>query len=198
MAEATAAPDLAESPPAIERAAAFRRELRGTALIVAAIVAIVIGGWAGSVLLGRSTSLIGPGISVDFGPGWGSALIGPTNLFSTRRHLGEAELVIAPTFDGQSVDEALQTYRDEVMARETPDASFAGPAARSHAAGAALVQAWTSSGPAAATTIGELVVVVRGGTAVVFDARWPSDVDPSILGELRTVIDSLVIEPLEP
>ena len=72
MPEPAASPEAADAATKAARAATFRRELRGTAAIIVAIIAIVAAGWIGSALVGRSTATLGPGVTVDFGPGRGS------------------------------------------------------------------------------------------------------------------------------
>src|SRR5918992_4689381 len=140
--EPEALADVADTPSPAARSAAFRRELFGTAAIVAAIVAIIVLGSAASALVGRSMSALGPGVTDDFGPGWNEWWIGPTDILSSRRQHGEVELVVAPTFDGKPADAALERYRDDVIATEVDGVSFDPPEPRDHPTGAALGQRW--------------------------------------------------------
>ena len=176
---------------------AFRRELRGTGAIVLVIVAVIGSGWAGSSLVARSMMTLGPRVTVEFGPGWGESYIGPTDLFSRRRQLSSAELVLSPTYESHEPDELLESYRTEVIVTEVASPTFEDVRSREHPAGTAFVQRWTAAG-SDGDVLGEMVVVANGGTAVVLDGRWPADEEPAVIEEIRRVVDSLVIEPLVP
>ncbi len=198
MPEPAASPEAADAATKAARAATFRRELRGTAAIIVAIIAIVAAGWIGSALVGRSTATLGPGVTVDFGPGWGSLVIGPVDIWSSRRQLGEVELVVAPFWDGETAEVALERYRDDVISAEMTSITFETPAPRDHPTGAALEQSWTATDADARSVAGELIAVESGQTTVILDGRWPAGTSEATLGELRNVIESLVIVPLLP
>jgi hypothetical protein len=196
--EPGAVADAADTASRAERAAAFRRELFGTAAIVAAIAGIIVLGSAASALVGRSTAHLGPGVTVDFGPGWDEWWMGPTDILSSRRQYGEVELVVAPTFDGRPAEAALEGYRDDVIATEVDGVSFDPPEPRDHPAGTALGQAWRATGPDGSAIAGDLLAVVNGRTTVILDLRWLAGADEATLREPMAVVDSLAIEPLAP
>jgi hypothetical protein len=196
--EPSASPEAPGDATRPARAAAFRRELGGTAAIVLAIAAVIASGWIGSQLLARSTATIGPGVTADFGPGWADSRQGPTNVLSLRRPIDGAELVISPTFDGTAAEAALAGYRDDVFANEVRDPTFERVSPHPHPAGTAILQRWTATEPDGDMIVGELVVVASGSTAVVLDARWVPDEDPGVIEEIRRAMDSVAIEPLQP
>jgi hypothetical protein len=142
--------------------------------------------------------MLGPGVTVDFGPGWEQAYIGPTDVLSSRRRYEEAELVIAPTFVSETAESALERYRDEVISAEVDGVSFASARTRDHPAGRALGQTWTATDPDGGAIAGDLLAVVNGRTTVILDQRWPVPADEGTLRELRSVVESLVIERLAP
>lgn len=179
-------------------ARATRWELRGTILVAAVMVAIMASGVVANRLVAREEALLGPGVTIVYGPGWGQNSIGPLDIWSSTRPLGRSMLSISPRWKGESPKELLELYHREVIDVHLPHAVVTDPVTTSHTAGQALLQEWSEQDPAGPPYRAELVVVVAGSTGVILEARWPEDEDPAIVAELRRVVASLRIEPLAP
>ena len=176
----------------------FRRELYGTAR-VAAVLAIILGlGWLGTMLVGRTTVSLGPGVELHRGAGWGESWIGPTGQWSQRWPIGTSILIVAPHWDGGDLDEVLADYRREIIADRDADAVFEPPESTAHPAGDARIQHWSTIDANGDPVVGELVAVINGATCVVLDARWPESESAAVIAEIRRVVASLVIESLGP
>ncbi len=177
---------------------ARRRELRGTIVIAAVMVAILASGVVADRLVAREEATLGPGVTVVFGPAWGESAIGPLGIWSSTRSIGRSAIVISERWEGESPAELLELYQREVLDVRVPDAVLTDPVDTSHSAGEALLQNWTRHDADGTTIRAELLAVVAGSTGVILDARWPEDEDPAIVAEIRRVVASLRIEPLVP
>ncbi len=180
------------------RSAAARRELRGTVLIAFLLAAIVGSGWIAAALVARAAYVVGPGVELHRGPGWGETWIGPTGVGSHRMSIGASVLIVAPDYDEPSLEALLQSYRATVIEANDNDAAFAEASDVFREEGEAVIQHWTSVTEDGRPTVGELTVVVEGRTGVILDARWPADERPTVVDEIRRTSASLAIEPFAP
>lgn len=159
---------------------------------------MMLGGWVGTRLVGREPVVLGPGLSVHRGPGWGERSVGPDGMWSSRWEIGDSVLIVAPQWDVDDIDAVVERWRDEIIAANDPDAEFDPPMPIGHPGGEARVVSWTTLTMSGDPVIGRLTVVMEGATAVVLDARWPEDEESSVINEIRLTVDSLSVEPLTP
>jgi hypothetical protein len=174
----------------------FRRELRGTLAVLVLVVGILAVGWMGAAVVGRERAFLAPGVTIV--PSAGSqSRRGPTDFVSRTWRIGHAELSVAPTWEPATPSTLLDAYRREQIEELLPQPVIEPPEPYAHPAGDALRQRWTA-GEGGDFYDGELLIVSRGPTAVILDARWPVSEDAAAIGEIRRMIESLRIEELAP
>lgn len=182
----------------VEDRGAFRRELRGTLTIILALVGILATGWLGTLAVGRERVTLGPGVTIVIRPTWSESAVGAMGLLSSTRRIGRSVLNVSQVFEESTPAELLALYHREVMEIRLPHAVLQEPEIVPHAAGGALRQSWSARDPDGTLFIAELLVVAKGQTGVILDARWPEDEDPAVIEEINRVVSSLQIEPLSP